>query len=75
LLIRCGPRGSQLTEDGVVVAEWAARLLEVAAEFDAGLATLRQDHRRRLRVSASLTMAEAAGRLAGGLAAAAHRDG
>jgi len=71
LLIRRGPRGSQLTEDGVVVADWAARLLEVAAEFDAGLATLRHDHRRRLRVSASLTMAEAAGRLA----AAAHQDG
>jgi DNA-binding transcriptional LysR family regulator len=58
VLIRRGPRGSQLTDDGVVVAEWAARLLEVASEFDAGLATLRYDHRRRLRVSASLTIAE-----------------
>ena len=58
VLIRRGPRGSALTDDGVVVAEWAARLLEVAAEFDAGLATLRHDHRRRLRVSASLTIAE-----------------
>jgi DNA-binding transcriptional LysR family regulator len=58
VLIRRGPRGSQLTDDGIVVAEWAARLLEVATEFDAGLATLRHDHRRRLRVSASLTIAE-----------------
>src|SRR5262249_51631338 len=58
LLVRRGPRGSELTSDGVVVAEWAARLLDVAAEFDAGLAALRQDRRQRLRVSASLTIAE-----------------
>lgn len=58
VLIRRGPRGSQLTEDGVVVVEWAARLLDVATQFDAGLAALRNDHRSRLRVSASLTVAE-----------------
>jgi DNA-binding transcriptional LysR family regulator len=58
VVLRRGARGSQLTSDGVVVAEWAARLLEVAAEFDAGLASLRQDRRDRLRVSASLTIAE-----------------
>jgi len=58
VLVRRGPRGSELTDDGIVVAEWSARLLDVAAEFDAGLATLRQDRRRRLRVSASLTIAE-----------------
>lgn len=58
VLVRRGPRGSQLTNDGVIVAEWAARLLDAAAEFDAALGTLRQDRRRRLRVSASLTIAE-----------------
>jgi DNA-binding transcriptional LysR family regulator len=58
VVLRRGARGSQLTSDGVVVAEWAARLLEVAAVFDAGLASLRQDRRARLRVSASLTIAE-----------------
>jgi DNA-binding transcriptional LysR family regulator len=58
VVLRRGARGSQLTSDGVVVAQWAARLLEVAAEFDAGLASLRQDRRARLRVSASLTIAE-----------------
>jgi DNA-binding transcriptional LysR family regulator len=58
VVLRRGARGSQLTSDGVVVAQWAARLLEVAAEFDAGLASLRQDHRAQLRVSASLTIAE-----------------
>ena len=42
-----------------MVAEWAARLLDVAAELDAGIAALRQDRHSRLRVSASLTVAEA----------------
>ena len=51
-------RGSTLTPAGAVVAEWAAKLLDVAAEVDAGLASLRGDQQRRLRVSASLTIAE-----------------
>ena len=51
-------RGSTLTPEGVVAAEWAARLLAVAGELDAGLAALRNDHHTRLRVSASLTIAE-----------------
>jgi DNA-binding transcriptional LysR family regulator len=51
-------RGSTLTPEGVVVAEWAARLLAVATELDAGLAALRNTHHTRLRVSASLTIAE-----------------
>lgn len=58
-LVSRTPRGSSLTSEGVVVAEWAARLLEVAAELDAGISALRQDRRSRLRVSASLTVAEA----------------
>lgn len=51
-------RGSTLTPSGTVVAEWAARLLDVAAEVDAGLASLRSDRASTLRVSASLTIAE-----------------
>ena len=51
-------QGSTLTRAGVVVTEWAARLLEVAGELDAGLGALRQDQRTRLRVCASLTIAE-----------------
>ncbi|MGH3416219.1 MAG: LysR family transcriptional regulator [Actinocrinis sp.] len=51
-------RGSTLTAQGLLLAQWAARLLEVAAELDAGLAALREDRRARLRVSASLTVAE-----------------
>ena len=57
-LIARTPRGSTLTPEGIVVAEWAARLLAVAAELDAGLAAFRSDHQTRLRVSASLTVAE-----------------
>jgi len=57
-LVARTPRGSSLTPEGVVVAEWAARLLAVAGELDAGLAAFRRDHQIRLRVSASLTIAE-----------------
>jgi DNA-binding transcriptional LysR family regulator len=51
-------RGSALTPAGTSVAEWADRLLHSAAELDAGLAALRGDQQTRLRVSASLTIAE-----------------
>ena len=57
-LIARTARGSTLTPEGVVVAEWAARLLAVAGELDTGLAAFRGDHQKRLRVSASLTIAE-----------------
>lgn len=51
-------RGSTLTPAGVVVADWSARLLELAGEVDAGLAALRADRRARLSVAASLSIAE-----------------
>ncbi len=57
-LITRTPRGSALTPEGVIVAEWAARLLAVASELDAGLAAFRNHRQTRLRVSASLTIAE-----------------
>jgi len=57
-LVHRTPRGSTLTAEGAVIAEWASRLLEVAAGLDAGIAALRQDRRARLRVSASSTIAE-----------------
>ena len=57
LLVR-SPRGSTLTDAGSVVVEWAARLLAGAQQLDAGLATLRGEARARVRVSASLTVAE-----------------
>jgi DNA-binding transcriptional LysR family regulator len=58
VLVARTPRGSTLTPSGVVVAEWATRLLDAAQQFDAGLATLRSEKRRRITVAASLTVAE-----------------
>lgn len=51
-------RGSKLTAAGVVAVQWADRLLRVAQEVDAGLSALRESSRSRIRVSASLTVAE-----------------
>ena len=50
--------GSTLTPEGTVMAEWASRVMDAAHELDVGLAALRAEHRGRLRVSASLTVAE-----------------
>ena len=57
-LVRRSPRGSHLTAQGAVIAEWASRLLEVAAALDAGIAALRADRQSHLRVSSSSTIAE-----------------
>jgi len=51
-------RGSHLTAAGEVVAEWADQMLEVARRVDAGLASLRMQSRKRLKVVASQTIAE-----------------
>jgi DNA-binding transcriptional LysR family regulator len=51
-------RGSQLTPAGVLVAEWATRLVETAREVDAGLGSLRAENRQRVKVVASQTIAE-----------------
>jgi len=70
------PRGSQLTPAGVVVAEWADRLLDVAQHVDAGLASLRSERRKRIKLVASLTVAEQLmPRWLVSLQVAAHRRG
>ena len=51
-------RGSELTPAGRIVAEWAAHLLEVVSEIDAGLGSLRKEGREKIRVVASQTIAE-----------------
>jgi DNA-binding transcriptional LysR family regulator len=51
-------RGSQLTPAGVIVAEWANRLLDVAGEIDAGMSSLRKEGREKIRVAASQTISE-----------------
>ena len=58
VLLHRTPRGSTLTAEGAVIAEWASRLLDVAAQMETGIGALRQDRRARLRVSASSTIAE-----------------
>jgi molybdate transport repressor ModE-like protein len=57
-LVTRSTRGSRLTEPGVVAAQWADKLLQVAHEVDVGLAALRESSRSQVRVSASLTIAE-----------------
>lgn len=51
-------RGSALTPTGELVVQWSSRVLEAAAELDAGLEALRSDRRGHLAVAASLTIAE-----------------
>lgn len=51
-------RGSRLTPAGVVASEWADQLVDIAERVDAALASLRNEGRSRVRVVASLTIAE-----------------
>lgn len=57
-LVQRTARGSTLTPSGLLLAQWGAQLVAVAEQVDAGIAALRQERRTRLRVSASLTIAE-----------------
>lgn len=50
--------GSSLTAAGSVVAGWANQVLDVASLLDAGLASLREEARARIKIAASLTIAE-----------------
>lgn len=57
-LITRSPRGSQLTEAGMLVADWARKAVEAAQDLEAGITALRSQKEARLRVAASLTVAE-----------------
>jgi molybdate transport repressor ModE-like protein len=57
-LVQRGPRGSSLTADGRLVVGWADKVLEGAAALDSGIEALRGGRSERLRVAASLTVAE-----------------
>ena len=59
VLARRGARGSSLTPAGVVLAEGAARVLDLVEELGAAVAGLREDGARALAVWASMTVAEA----------------
>nr|WP_250647501.1 LysR family transcriptional regulator [Dermabacter vaginalis] len=58
VLLTRTPRGSTLTESGALVAGWAAEVLAAAERLDAGIASLRSDTARQLKVAASQTIAE-----------------
>lgn len=57
-LVTRTPRGSTLTEEGVLVAGWAAEVLAAAERLDAGISSLRSTHTQQLSVAASQTVAE-----------------
>lgn len=57
-LVRRSTSGSRLTDEGALVSEWARRVLEAAEAFDAGARALRGQRDSRLRVVASMTVAE-----------------
>jgi molybdate transport repressor ModE-like protein len=57
-LVDRSPRGSRLTDTGALVTDWARRVVEAAEAFDAGAHALRGRRDSRLRVAASMTIAE-----------------
>lgn len=57
LIVR-SPRGSHLTAEGELVAEWARAAIDAAAALDAGVTSLRARTDAVLRVAASMTVAE-----------------
>ena len=57
-LIERSPRGSRLTPAGALVAGWAQAAVDAAAALDAGLTALRRERDSRLRIAASMTVAE-----------------
>lgn len=57
-LVERTPRGSSLTRAGALLADWARDVLAAAAVLDAGISSLRGGRDGRLRVAASMTVAE-----------------
>lgn len=57
-LVDRSPRGSELTAAGSLVTDWARRIVEASEAFDAGVQALRDRRQSRLRVAASMTIAE-----------------
>jgi molybdate transport repressor ModE-like protein len=57
-LLTRSARGSRLTVRGALLAEWARGVLGAAEVLQAGIGSLRSERATRLRVAASLTVAE-----------------
>ncbi|MCD2191099.1 LysR family transcriptional regulator [Actinomycetospora soli] len=57
-LLERSPRGTRLTPHGALVADWARVAVDAAEALDAGVTSIRSEQAARLRVAASLTVAE-----------------
>ncbi len=57
-LLHRSPTGSALTTEGAAILDWARPMLDAAESFSRGVAALRDRHRDRLRLAASLTVAD-----------------
>ena len=57
LLVR-GPRGTHLTATGLVVAAWAREVVDTSDRFEESVSALHATAHERLRVAASMTIAE-----------------
>lgn len=57
-LLKRAPRGTTLTDAGVLVVGWATRLLGAADEVAQALVTLREDRSHQIGIAASMTVAE-----------------
>jgi DNA-binding transcriptional LysR family regulator len=57
-LLERSPRGSRLTPDGALVADWARVAIAAADALEAGISALVRRQQARLRVVASMTVAE-----------------
>jgi DNA-binding transcriptional LysR family regulator len=57
-LIQRSPRGSVLTPAGALVAGWAQVAVDAAAALEAGVNALRVERDSRLKIAASMTVAE-----------------
>lgn len=57
-LVERTARGSSLTPNGVLVADWARAVLDAAEVLDIGITSLRLDSEHQLQIAASMTVAE-----------------
>ncbi|MFD5477748.1 LysR family transcriptional regulator [Streptomyces hawaiiensis] len=58
VLLERGPTGSRLTPAGTAVVDWALPVLDAARALVSGVATLHADQQGRLRIAASMTIAD-----------------
>src|SRR5437016_778824 len=58
ILLERGPTGSRLTQAGAAVVDWSMPVLDAARALLSGVAALHADHRGRLSIAASMTIAD-----------------